>query len=556
MMLGFSNRQEFINADAKGYYDYLPSAFLHKDLDRFPKSTQDFPETYHRIETLFDNYNQIDGFKVNKYTCGTAIFVFPFFYPLQQFRMLQGYVDSGYELPYQVIVLIAALTWFLIGLFYIRKTLLLHSIDRLSIFLCQFAIVFATPFTHYAWFDAGYSHVFSFAAISIFVYSVSAFLKGSSFKYFTAASLFFGLIIILRPINLLVLFAIPLLIEKSTLNGFSIKMLKTKWKLVLLSLFIMLMPAILQSILWYIQTGKFILYSYQNEFFDFLNPQLVNIWFSYQKGLFIYTPILLLFFVLTLSQNFSKNAFFSLYFISYFIAISYIFSAWWSWFYGSSYGQRVFLDYLPILILPIKLIQHKGKQIYRLLLGLILTLTIGLNLLQTWQYQHYILHWDQMNKSKYWLVFLRTSNPYMGWVWKEKSGEPKTKYYSPHKEINYKSNGLFADTILTTQGIHWKALENNGEMRLSLSHHFPHEFKGEIAVFAIDTITQEKLFWEQKQLLQFCNGTPGTLQIGDYWFKPKPQKPLESTKCYIVVYKLDKTDSLIKLKTQIVPSFQ
>ncbi|MCB7372887.1 hypothetical protein LI003_23625, partial [Bacteroides caccae] len=56
-------------------------------------------------------------------------------------------------------------------------------------------------------------------------------------------------------------------------------------------LLIALIPAIFQLIIYRWGTGEFIVYSYTKEGFNFLHPEIIKVLFSYEKGLFVYTPI-------------------------------------------------------------------------------------------------------------------------------------------------------------------------------------------------------------------------------------------------------------------------
>ncbi len=552
MLLNFNQRLDYIHSDGEGYYDYLPSVFIRKDLVRH-QTISDTTTIFYPALNDKPYYKAYRNGLVNKYYCGTATILLPLFLPLHLCRSVLGFSDTGYEFPYQVMVLVGALLCLFVGLIAVRKILCQYRVRDFYIVCAQISILFSTPFTNYAWFDASYSHVFSFALISLFLLNIKLFTKHLYIKHLWLAGLALGLITILRPVNFLVCLALPLIIDLQGLFRV-IDFIKTNAKPFTIAVFLFLAPIMLQMCLWYLQTGYIYVYSYQHETFDFLNPQLLNILFSYQKGLFVYCPILAILIGTTVFLNPTKNTFFKAYFLFYFTFITYVFSSWWCWFYGSSYGQRVYLEYLPILILPIKLFTQKPKFPQKLAFSIVLLITITVNLIQTWQYQHYILHWDQMNKEKYWRVFLRTSNPYMGWVWKEKKGEATSNSFQPHQTISYYSKGVPSDTILKLAGFKFKALENGAEYRISLNHHFPHEYQGQIALFAIDTLTQEKLFWEQKQLLQFCNGKPGKFQTGDYWFKPKPTKKLNAAICYLVVYHLPPNDSLKDIKIQISPS--
>jgi hypothetical protein len=63
---------------------------------------------------------------------------------------------------------------------------------------------------------------------------------------------------------------------------------------------------------------------------------------------------------------------------------------------------------------------------------LISFLTIPVNIIQTYQYKEYILHWVNMDKEKYWKIFLRTDKKFKGIVWKK---EYDFNQYYPTKEV-------------------------------------------------------------------------------------------------------------------------
>jgi hypothetical protein len=78
------------------------------------------------------------------------------------------------------------------------------------------------------------------------------------------------------------------------------------------------------------------------------------------------------------------------------------------WYYGGSFSGRVFVEYLPLfailLALTFKTIQQPLlKKAFTTLIFLLVVLCQ----IQTYQYRYYQIHWCDMNKEKYWDVFLR-----------------------------------------------------------------------------------------------------------------------------------------------------
>lgn len=76
------------------------------------------------------------------------------------------------------------------------------------------------------------------------------------------------------------------------------------------------------------------------------------------------------------------------------------------WFYGGSFSSRVYVEYIPVFIGPIALfIQHMLPKFRGAMVGLII-LIIAICQVQSYQYRYYDIHYIDMNKDKYWEVFL------------------------------------------------------------------------------------------------------------------------------------------------------
>lgn len=101
-----------------------------------------------------------------------------------------------------------------------------------------------------------------------------------------------------------------------------------------------------QLFYWHAATGHWLVYSYgADEPFYWLAPQILNFLFSVRKGLFFWSPLLLLavagIFVMDKSRRQLHTGL-----VVFLLLIIYISSAWWCWYYAGSYGQRVAVDFL------------------------------------------------------------------------------------------------------------------------------------------------------------------------------------------------------------------
>jgi hypothetical protein len=280
-------------------------------------------------------------------------------------------------------------------------------------------LVFATPVTNYANYDAGFSHIYSLFAITAFIYFVKSWFSGNNKNHFLIACTFFGLIIILRPINVLIMLFVPFLAGSIAAMKEGLIRLLRKPKIFLTGLFIFVCICFIQCLAWYFQTGKFIIYSYVGEGFNFSQPQIINILFSYRKGLFVYSPVLFIS-MLSLLWFGYKRRFYNLYtWLSFFIILTYVISSWHNWGYGASFGMRAFIEYFPVFFIIFALMLNEIKPLFGKAIIVISLLTIPLNVIQTYQYKSFILSWYQMDRDKYWKVFLRTSKQYIGLIWKK-----------------------------------------------------------------------------------------------------------------------------------------
>ena len=424
-----------INADGIGYYDYLPSMFIHQDFVRKDVPINENPELYNRVISR-GVYNYYGDYMVDKYPCGVAILAFPFFMYTHSLMAgsYTGNIDDGYQGVFQKTMFYTALFYLFLSLLFVKKVLNLFDVKKTVIIFCQGLIVFSTSVAHYTHYDPAFSHIYSFFAITAFIYFSKSFFIRFSTKDFLFASLFLGLIITLRQINIMIVLFLPFIAG-------SIKQLKEglltifkKWPALLAGVILFLGIACTQCLAWYYQTGNFILYSYQGEKFEFLaNPQIINVLFSYKKGLFLYTPVLL---ICVLSVGWlviKKKYYLAISWFSFFAIITYIFSAWYCWFYGCSFGQRVYVDFYTVFFIPLAIFLSQAALKIKVIVIPISLLTIPLSIVQTYQYEKYILSWMEMDKEKYWKVFLKTEDKYIGLIWKN---DYDMNLYSVVKEIN------------------------------------------------------------------------------------------------------------------------
>ncbi len=291
-----------------------------------------------------------------------------------------------------------------------------------------------TNLLYYSVMNCSMSHVYSFSMISCFALAIKKLLTSHRPKYLYFSAFCLGMIIMIRPTNGIVLLFIPSLAGSQTEFRELIMVLIRRWGHLVFSLLLLLLIVSMQLFIWHAQTGEFFLWSYSNEGFYFLKPQFFQVLFSFRKGLFIYTPLVLVS-LFGLAVIFKKNKFQFISFMFFLLIATYIISSWWNWYYGNSFGLRAFIDFYPVFALLLGiLLENTLGLLRRTILIIVLMICFSLNMIQSYQYHSGILHRFSMNAEKYKYVFLRTSDGYRNAL----GGNMDMQPYSKHpKELIY-----------------------------------------------------------------------------------------------------------------------
>jgi len=397
--------------DGKGYYAYLPAVFIYHDLSFSFYDDIEAGKYKHRKLPYDYRYN-FQGSVVNKYYCGTAIAELPGFLLAHWMSTGLGYDADGYSKPYLLSISIFAILYMLLGLLYLRKTLILYGASEINMSIILLSIGLGTHLFYYAIAEPSMSHVFSFGLLSLYIFiGKSYFLSPKKWQAIALAALI-AWISLIRPVNVLVVFLLPFLAGSfaSLKKGF-LFFVKENTVYFILSILVALAIVSIQFVIYYLQSGHFIVYSYGEEGFNFLDPHMIDILFSYKKGLFVYTPLTFIAtfgFIVLFKRN--QFAFYSL--LAFGTLLTYILASWWSWYYGGSFSSRVYIEYLPLFaILLLYLLDVIRRNYLRKAFLLLLVGTLFLNQIQTYQYRLGHIHYVDMNKEKYWEVF-----PLKRWV--------------------------------------------------------------------------------------------------------------------------------------------
>jgi hypothetical protein len=546
----FGYGEDQLKADAIGYFDYLPSMFIYHDMVRKGQPVKETPLLYDRINKTH-GYVKYNEYMVNKYSCGTAIMQLPFFTGAFLFTdMDKDSSVNGFHQSFHRAVSYAAIFYLLLTLFFLKKILGYYHIRKWIIVFCQFILVFSTSVTHYANNDAGFSHIYSLFAVTAFIYAVKLFFEHNRAGYFIMASCLLGLVFLLRNVNVLIILIIPFLAGSKEKLWKGVQAIREKKNDYIVGIMLLLAILSVQLFFWYLQTGKWLVYSYQGEGFDFLKPHFYAILFSYNKGLFVYTPVLFISFISACWFLFKRDCYSFICWFSFLIVLTYILSSWYAWNYNCSYGLRAYIDYYAVFIIPFAVfLNDVNKSVRWVVVGLSL-ITVPVNIIQTYQYKYYILHWIYMDKEKYWKVFLKTDERYRGLVWKEKFESDK---YSVEKEIH---KGDVRVPEKTYQDIHLLSTDSIPDFqKISVVQIFIDDYYNEddeSAIIVRINHADHCYYWNQKYLIHFHEGKFGEWQTGMYGFQFVPVKDSLEKTITIEAVTADESKNLTNIRLRLL----
>lgn len=501
-----------IRADGMGYYEYLPSLFIFGDLNRHQLDS--VPE---RIRTVH-MYVPYEGHMLNKYPAGTALLMSPFFAYGHLMADLQGEPQDGYSKPYQDAMFFAILFYLFLGLLFLRKLLQLYDIRWYIIALVQLFCVFTTSIMHYVSFESTFSHIYSLFVINAFMYVGVRYFRQPSAKRFLWACLLLGVIVMIRQVNLLVLALVPFLAgsPKQLLGG-----VRFAFKRPLLLIPGLLISAVfsgVQMVLWYMQTGHAVVYSYQGESFNFLSPAFIDILFSYKKGLFVYTPSVFVALGGLIIWIKTKKWYALMSWLGFFILLTYVLSSWWSWEYGCSYGNRAFIDFYGVFFLLLAVLLQGLRGYWKIPVIALCLAFIPVSMIQTYQYKHFILDWIDMDETKYWEVFLRTEPEFTGLYFKQPPPPYMEIYLDTLIETRYHQDEMKTDTLFHWPDAGANLTDSIYAMQVFFENSFDNDQDAYVSLEVTDANDGHNLFYHEASVIVFKEERLDTRHQGQFNF--------------------------------------
>lgn len=396
--------------DQFGYYAYLPALFVYGDLnfDFVKKLPENEPQIFWPTEVG-------NGKVVNKYPIGMAVVSGPFFLMAHYLSPLFSEPQDGFSLLYRIAPYFSTLFYLLIALIYQRKILSKYFSDIVAS-MALVATALGTNYYYYTAHEILMSHSVGFCLFTLFIYHSIKWHENHKPSGILVLSFLLGLITIIRPTNIIIaLFFICYGCQNRKILSEKIIALWKQKIYILMGILVFGLILFPQLYYWKIQTGNWLFYSYgNNEKFYWTDPAIYKGLFSYQKGWFVYTPMML-FAITGLYFVYQKQRDFFWPIMVFVIVNVYIVLSWWSWWYGGGFGLRAFIESEALLIFGLAsliefFISLNNKYFKIASITALLGITV-LNLFQTYQYKRIYIHWEGTTKEMYWQVFGRAKIP-------------------------------------------------------------------------------------------------------------------------------------------------
>jgi hypothetical protein len=390
-----------IRSDGFSYYVYLPSWFLYHDTTLAAVADDccggEFPDS-----TAIIRWPGTQRW-VDAHPIGVAAMQTPFFAVAHALTRWTNLSPDGFTLYYQHAAGLAGLFWAIAGLAVLGTVLRRHHSSPVAAFTIV-TILFGTNLFHYATFDSSYSHAYSFFLFAAFLAIVERWNRDGVRRPVAARTAFLmgaaaGLIILVRHTNALLLVCFAPVLRRDA-RAFAIAAA---------ALLFVVAP---QLALYYQATGRPLVSSYGELGFNFMSPQIAGVLLSTQKGLFFWSPVLLLAcagFVMLAQSPRSPAREFLIPALAFLAVDTYVIASWWDWQFGGSFGHRGFVDALPLFAVGLAAF-FAWSSVTATRRAVVVTLVIcavALNMFQMAQYWRRVLPFSDTTWDQYRAVFLR-----------------------------------------------------------------------------------------------------------------------------------------------------
>lgn len=407
----YERTEATISWDVSGYYMYLPAVFIYKDLKH--ASYQDSVLNKYAPFPSFDHaaFKHESGNYVMKYSSGQAIVFSPAFL-IAHFvtKHFTSYPADGFSYPYQLAISIWTFLISIIGIVVLRKVLL-YYFDDISVALTLISIVLASNYLEYAAISGGLTHNSLFTVYAFILFFTIRFYKDKRYLDAAGIGLFCGLAVLIRPTEMLAIL-IPICWSIASIDDIKnrVQLFISNYIKILLALILLGLIGSIQLFYWKYVSGDFLVYSYQNQGFDWFRPHLIDCLFSAKAGWILYSPVFVFSFIgLYLLYKNYRTLFFGIFL--FLLPFTYLCFAWSEWWYGWSIGQRAMIQSYPLWAFALAAFYQAITQQSLIKKGIVYFVLLMFLIYNAWiirnSHKGGMLCGPEMTKEYFWAIFGR-----------------------------------------------------------------------------------------------------------------------------------------------------
>jgi hypothetical protein len=335
----------------------------------------------------------------------------PFFLIAHALTLWSILPPDGFSRYYQIGASLAGLAYGTAGLAVLLGFLRRHVTPSVAV-LTIVLITFGTNLFHYMTLDATYSHAFAFFLVAALVDASDRWWLAPSRRHTVWLGTVSGLLLLTRHSHALLLI-VPALWGLGAARP-PIAQMHAIWDRRLSVLVAGLVAGLImlpQLAIYHEVTGHWFIspYTLIPGGQTLHVPRVWDVWFSTQKGLFFWSPLLLVAMAgVWLRHPLVHATRWSV--LTPFVLLSLLIGSWHDWQFGGSYGHRGFTDILPLLAIPIAsmiALVSRAPAPVRVAVSVTAALVVSLSVFQMWQYWVGIIPFNDTTWQLYREVFLR-----------------------------------------------------------------------------------------------------------------------------------------------------
>jgi hypothetical protein len=357
-----------LRSDGVGYYVYLPAVILEHDVTLVRTAARSFGNNPTRIGGVY--LVPVHGAPsktrrpLNDHEVGVAVLELPFFLAGHALAAATGAPRTGFSWPYQAAAAAAGIAYVLVGLA-VLASVLRRWFRRSTVVVTLLALTFGGAVFEYATYDATYSHAYAFCLVAVIVRLTIAVRDRPRLGTAVALGTAVGLLGLIRVTNLaIVAFCALVSVESKADLAARARSLLRRLDLLAVGAGVALLVLLPELAYLYRITGRAFVNPYEAWVpparLELLHPHLIGVLFSVRKGLFFWTPLLLIAVAgLAFLRRTARPLFFAT--VVYLPLQTWIVASWTYWWYGGSFGMRALIDVMPVFALGLAAIVEVAR---------------------------------------------------------------------------------------------------------------------------------------------------------------------------------------------------